>query len=83
MNDAIGNNAAAQIRAYIERFERLQEERDGILEDQREIMSEAKSNGFNPKVLRAIIRKRKKDPQELQEEEALMEIYEAALGVEN
>lgn len=82
MTEHVGNNAAQYIKGVIERFERLQEERDGILEDQREIMSEAKSNGYNPKVLRAIIRKRKKDPAELQEEEALMELYEAALGVE-
>lgn len=79
MTEAIGNNAGAQIKAYIERCERLDAERKDLLEDRREVLKEAKLQGFEPKIINAIIRKRRKSPDELAEEQALMEMYEAAM----
>lgn len=73
--------AADQLKAFIERIERLNEEKDGISGDIREIYSEAKGTGFDTKVLRQIIRLRKKDRSERQEEEAILELYMQALGM--
>lgn len=79
MTESIGNNAGAQIKAYIERCERLDAERKDLLNDRNEILKEAVSNGFNKKIINAIIRKRRMSPDELAEEQALMEMYEAAM----
>lgn len=83
--DAMGDNAhkaaADQIRAYIERFERLEAEKQDLMQDQKEIMAEAKGNGFNVKALRKIIADRKRDADDLAEEQALVELYKSALGI--
>ncbi len=83
--DAMGDNAhkaaAEQIRAYIERFERLEAEKQDVMQGQKEIMSEAKGNGFNVKALRKIIADRKRDADDLAEEQALVELYKSALGI--
>ena len=83
--DAMGDNAykaaADQIRAYIERFERLEAEKQDVMQDQKEIMAEAKGNGFNVKALRKIIADRKRDANDLAEEQALVELYKSALGI--
>jgi uncharacterized protein (UPF0335 family) len=73
--------AADQLKSFIERIERLEEEKAGIAGDIKEIYAEAKSNGFDTKVIRKIISIRKKDYAERQEEEAILELYLQALGM--
>lgn len=73
--------AADQLRSFIERIERLEEEKAAIATDIKEVYAEAKSGGFETKVMRKIVSMRKKDRQELAEEEELLELYRAALGV--
>ncbi|HZY67399.1 MAG TPA: DUF2312 domain-containing protein [Devosia sp.] len=73
--------AQDQIRAFIERIERMEEEKKAISDDIKEIYAEAKGNGFDTKVLRQIIRIRKQDHAERMEQEALLELYMTALGM--
>ena len=73
--------AASELRAFVERFERLEAEKKDIADQQKEVMAEAKSRGYDTKVLRKIVTLRKKDPQEVSEEEAVLEIYKEALGM--
>jgi uncharacterized protein (UPF0335 family) len=73
--------AADQLKAFIERIERLEEERAGISEDVKSVYAEAKGRGFNTKVLRKVITLRKCDYAERQEEEAVLELYMQALGM--
>ena len=73
--------AAGQLRAFIERIERLEEEKKTITDDIKEVYAEAKGTGFDTKAVRTIIRLRKKDQAERQEEEAIIDLYKAALGM--
>ena len=73
--------AAAELRQLVERVERLEEEKATIQNDIKEVMAEAKGRGYDTKALRAIIRLRKKDPNEIQEEEAVIDLYKNALGM--
>ena len=73
--------AAGQLRAFIERIERLEEEKKTIADDIKEVYAEAKGTGFDTKAVRTIIRLRKKDQAERQEEEAIIDLYMAALGM--
>jgi uncharacterized protein (UPF0335 family) len=73
--------AQDQLRAFIERIERMEEEKANISADIKEIYAEAKGNGFDTKIIRQIIRIRKQDANERQEQEALLELYMAALGM--
>ncbi|WP_437871565.1 DUF2312 domain-containing protein [Methylorubrum extorquens] len=73
--------AADQLKSIIARIERLEEEKAGIAGDISDVYAEAKGNGFDVKVLRSIIRLRKKDHDERQEEEAILELYLQALGM--
>jgi uncharacterized protein (UPF0335 family) len=73
--------AQDQLRAFIERIERLEEEKKAIADDIKEIYAEAKGNGFDTKVLRQVIRLRKKDRAERLEEQAILELYMSALGM--
>jgi uncharacterized protein (UPF0335 family) len=73
--------AADQLKSFIERIERLEEEKAGIAGDIKEIYAEAKGNGFDTKVLRKIIALRKRDYNERKEEEAILELYLQALGM--
>jgi uncharacterized protein (UPF0335 family) len=73
--------AADQLKAFIERIERLEEEKAGIAGDIREVFAEAKGNGFDTKAMRKILALRKKDHSERQEEEAILELYMQALGM--
>lgn len=77
----VGGIAAEQLRSYIERVERLEEEKAGLGADIREVYAEAKGNGFDPKIMRQIVRLRKMDAQDRQEMEALLDVYRAALAV--
>ena len=76
-----GGIAGAQLRSFIERIERLEEEKKTIADDIRDVFAEAKGNGFDTKVMRQVIRLRKKDAAERQEEEAILDLYLHALGM--
>jgi uncharacterized protein (UPF0335 family) len=69
------------LKSYIERIERLTEEKDGIMADIRDVFAEAKGNGFDAKIMREIIKKRKLDRAELEEQETLLDLYKSALGM--
>ena len=73
--------AAGQLRAFIERVERLEEEKKTIADDIKEVFAEMKGTGFDTKAVRKIIRLRKQDQAERQEEEAILDLYLAALGM--
>ncbi len=73
--------AQDQIKAFIERIERLEEEKAAIAGDIKEVYAEAKGNGFDTKVLRKIVSIRKQDHAERMEQEALLELYLTALGM--
>ena len=73
--------AKDQLKAIIERIERLEEEKKTISDDIRDVYAESKGNGFDVKALRAIVRLRKQDPQERQEQETILETYMQALGM--
>lgn len=73
--------AVEQLRLFIERIERLEEEKKGIAEDIREVYGEAKSQGFDSKTMRSIIKLRAMDREKRQEMEALLDTYKAALGL--
>ena len=76
-----GGVAGERLRAFIERVERLEEERAGIGADIREVYGEAKSAGFDSKIMRQIVRLRRMDSAQRQEEEALLDTYQRALGM--
>lgn len=73
--------AKDQLKAIVERIERLEEEKATIASDIRDVYAEAKGNGFTPKVIRAIIRDRKRDPDEKAEFDAIYDTYCNALGI--
>lgn len=73
--------AAGQLRAFIERLERVGAERDDLGRDLADIYAEAKGNGFDTKAMRTIVKLRKKDQAERQEEETILDLYKAALGM--
>jgi uncharacterized protein (UPF0335 family) len=73
--------AQGQLRALVERIERLEEEKKTIAGDIKEVYTEAKGNGFDTKILRKVVALRKKDQAERQEEEAMLDVYLAALGM--
>ena len=78
---AEGGVAQAQLRAIVERIERLEEEIKAIGDDIKEVYAEAKGNGFDTKVLRQVIRLRKQDRAERLEQEAILDLYMHALGM--
>ncbi|MBO6539691.1 MAG: DUF2312 domain-containing protein [Rhizobiaceae bacterium] len=73
--------AAGQLRAFIERIERLEEDKQAIADDIKEVYAELKGNGYDTKAVRTLVRLRKKDQAERQEEEAMLDLYKAALGM--
>jgi uncharacterized protein (UPF0335 family) len=75
------NIAAEQLRLFIERIERLEEEKKGIADDVRDVYAEAKANGYDAKTMRAIVRLRKMETHARQEADALLECYRNALGI--
>ena len=76
-----GGIAADRLRSIVERIERLEEERKALANDIKDIYAEAKSAGFDPKVLRQLIRIRKQETAEVEEQETLLELYRRALGM--
>lgn len=75
----IGGNAASRLAAFVERIENLEDEIKGAKEDQKEVYSEAKGVGFDTKILRKVIKRRKMDREKVMEEDAILECYETAL----
>lgn len=73
--------AGAELRQFIERFERLEAEKKDITDAQKEVMAEAKGRGYDTKVMRKVIAIRKRDANDLAEEEAVLDMYKAALGM--
>ncbi len=76
-----GGIAADRLRSLVERIERLEEERKALGSDIRDIYAEAKSAGFDVKVLRQLIRIRKQEPADVEEQETLLDVYRRALGM--
>lgn len=72
--------AADRLRSFIERIERLDEEKAAIMADQKEVYAEAKGEGYDAKILRQVVRIRKMDTADRQEQEALLDLYLSALG---
>ena len=72
---------SGHLRAFIERIERLNEEKKALSEDIKEVYAEAKGNGFDTKILRTVVRLRKQDSSERAEQEALLDLYLNALGM--
>ena len=77
----IGGIAAESLRSYIERIERLEEEKAAIAADIREVYAKAKGDGFEPKVMRQVCRIRRMDTADREEQELLLETYKRALGL--
>lgn len=75
-----GNVSAERLRSIVERWERLDEEATALRSDQKDIMQEAASAGFDKKVLRQLIRIRKQEPADVEEQEQLLDVYRRALG---
>jgi uncharacterized protein (UPF0335 family) len=73
--------AHGQLKALVERIERLEEEKKTIAGDIKEVYAEAKGNGFDTKILRKVISLRKKEPTEREEEQSMLDVYMAALGM--
>ena len=78
----VGGVAGDRLRSFIERIERLEEEKKGLQEDIRDVYAEAKGTGFDAKIIRQIVRLRRKAKEERREEEELLELYKAALGMD-
>lgn len=79
-NDAY-NVTADELRQFIERYEQLESEKKDVTEQQKELMAEAKGRGYDTKVMKKVIALRKRKPDEIAEEEAVLDMYKAALGM--
>ncbi len=77
----VGGIGAARLKSFVERIEHLEEEKAALAADIREVYAEAKGNGFDTKVMRQVIRLRKMDSGDRQEQEALLDLYKRALGL--
>ena len=73
--------AAEELKQFIERYERLEAEKTEIADQQKEVLAEAKGRGYDTKVMRKVIALRKRDKDDIAEEEAILEMYKAALGM--
>jgi len=73
--------AGEELRQFVERFEQLESEKKEVAEQQKELMQEAKARGYDTKVLRKVVALRKRKPDDVAEEEAVLEMYRAALGM--
>jgi uncharacterized protein (UPF0335 family) len=76
-----GTVAADQLRLFIERIERLEDEKKGIADDIKDVYAEAKANGFDPKIMKLVIKLRAMETHSRQEQDAILETYRAAVGV--
>jgi len=78
----VGGVAGKRLKSFLERVERLEEEKSALAEDIKEVYAEAKGTGFEPKIMRRIIKLRKMDIEKRREEDELMDLYKAAIGME-
>ena len=85
MNDSVTDStstvAAQELRQFVDRYERLEAEKKDIADAQKEVMAEAKGRGYDTKVLRKVVALRKRDANDLAEEEAVLDMYKPALGM--
>lgn len=81
MSDAAYNVTADELRQFVEQYEHLEAEKKDIAEQQKDIMSEAKGRGYDTKVIKKIIAIRKRDKNDLAEEDAILDVYKSALGM--
>lgn len=72
---------AAELRAFVERYERLEEEKKAVVDQQKEVMAEAKGRGYDVGVIKKLVALRKREPQDVSEEEAILQLYREALGM--
>ena len=72
---------AGELRQFVERYERLEQEKKDVADQQKEVMAEAKSRGYDTKVMRKLMALRKRDPEDISEEEAVLQLYKEALGM--
>lgn len=79
--NSVGGVAGERLKSFVERIERLAEEKDALSADIREVYSEAKSTGFDVKILRQVLRRRKMDASDRNKMDELLDLYESALGV--
>ncbi len=79
--DATYSVTASELRQFIERVERLEAEKKDLADQQKEVMAEAKARGYDTKVMRKVIALRKRDKDDIAEEEAILEMYKEALGM--
>ncbi|MBT6313895.1 MAG: DUF2312 domain-containing protein [Alphaproteobacteria bacterium] len=77
----VGGITAEQLKAYMERIERLEEEKAAMAADIKEVFAEAKANGFDVKIMRQVLKLRKMDSNDRAEQEALLDLYMSALGM--
>lgn len=80
-NSDVGGIAGDRLRSFIERIERLEEEKKALANDIKEVYAEAKGTGFDTKIMRQIIRLRRMDKDDLDEQETLLDVYRRALGM--
>ena len=78
--DVLNSTAQTQLKTIVERIERLEEDKAGIMADLKEVYAEAKGNGFDVKTLRKVVRIRKQDRAKRLEEEAILDLYLSAIG---
>ena len=78
--EVLNGSAQGQLKSVIERIERLEEDKKSVMEDLKNVYAEAKGNGFDTKIIRKIIRLRKQDTAQRQEEDALLDLYLSAIG---
>ena len=77
----IGGIGAERLKSFVERIERLEEEKAALMADIREVYAEAKSNGFEPKIMRRLITLRRMDSADREEQDALLDLYRQAVGL--
>jgi uncharacterized protein (UPF0335 family) len=81
VKDALFVGTGAELRQFIERFEQLEAEKKDIADQQKEVMAEAKGRGYDTKAMRQIVKERKRKPDALAEEQAVLDLYRSALGM--
>ncbi|PJN96548.1 hypothetical protein CNY89_01855 [Amaricoccus sp. HAR-UPW-R2A-40] len=72
---------AAELRSFVERYERLEAEKKDIADQQKEVMAEAKGRGYDVRVIKKLVALRKREPSDVSEEEAILQLYREALGM--
>ncbi|HEX6783917.1 MAG TPA: DUF2312 domain-containing protein [Sphingomicrobium sp.] len=77
----VGGIAGERLKSFVERIERLEEEKQALAADIKEVYAEAKGNGFDTRIMRQLIRLRRMDKDDLDEQETLLDVYKRALGM--